>query len=417
MLVTMLKVSLQTYANNEIRLGLDDLPYPVRNHGDKTPQMEAEATAREAMLVEERYLCDNKFIKYTDSDGTVYRGNSLQGYEAYTADSSKLDIICELQDGARAVHTGSRYNYGKPVKPTAFTRGARHRLLEAGSVFDRRYSETHNGVFVTLTLPGSTDKAYDAVSRWSGFLANRTLQSLRDCGFVSFWFYCWELQKRGALHMHLFFAVPKSRQWDDCVPAIRNAWYSALSSIGETEGICLYQHANGDFCTASAFWQCDAQLVGKSPAAYISKYVGKEANAPGHASEKDRECYRYAPHRWWGMSREAKKATDAERFDVAIEAVTEEEANEIIAEMSEYIASMQSICTHEYIADIGDRRDGQLPIGRSFRRINWFRAEEFECIDFLVRKKFCQIVQRYSRHLVRYRYNSEQWCGQHICTV
>lgn len=413
----MLKISLQTYGNNEIRLGLDDLPYPLRSYGDKTPERRLEASGEAIVLAEERYLSDNKFIKYRDSDGTIYRGNSVAGYESYQGDPSKLDIIRELQDESGGVPKRDRVDYSQPVRPTAFTRGARHRLLEAGAVFDRRLAETHNGVFVTLTLPGGTHQAFDALSRWSGYVANRVMQSVRDYGSITFWFYCWELQKRGALHMHLFLAVPKEREWDDCVPAIRNAWYSALSSVGEAEGVCLYQHADGDFCTASEFWQCDAQLVEKSPGAYISKYVGKAANAPRSSSEASGGDYRYPPRRWWGISREAKKRTDEERFDIAIEAVTEEEAIEIFAEMDEYIASMQPVCTYEYVADIGDRRDGQLPIGRSLRRIRYFRAEEFEVVDFLVRKRFCQIVQRYSRHLIRYRYDSEYWCGEHLGSI
>lgn len=401
----------ESYGNNEIRLGWDNLPVRAKCDNDSANTRANESIGRVAVADHERYLSDNGLLELRDKDGVLYVGNSKAGYERVECDLSKLDIIHEFQRESDRSTPDSRRGYGEAVRPTRFTRGARHRILEAGSLFDKTLADTHRGYFVTFTLPGSRPEAYDAISRWSGYLVNVVLQCLRRFHKGAYWFYCWELQKRGALHLHLFCALPRGTEVNVLNGRLRDVWYRALGYVQDKSGCDVFGHQRGDYCTASEFWQYDFQEVKTTPAQYISKYLGKGALAPASKGELDSGQVCYYPHRWHGMSRSFKKLVDENRFRACMDAMTKEDCQHVCNAMAEYLEEFEPVASQVYTAEIGSGRDEGVVIGVSHRRIYWFSADIFEEVDLMFRKMAIAWMRTKPSHLQRWRYNSVNYKG------
>lgn len=401
----------ETYGNNEIRIGFNDLPTRLRQSSDPTEVRQREMQGRVLDKSISDSLSENEHFQYRDDDGTLYRGSYKDGYEPIVIDPSKLDIIGEFQGKDREHDSQKRRGYGLPVRPTSFTRDARHRILEAGSLFDRELSGDFEGYFVTFTLPGSCAEAYDALSRWSGYAANRVLQAVRDWSKRALWFYVWELQKRGALHLHLFLAIPRETSPDTIKQRLRDVWYRALQSIGDEESVDMFKHQNGDFCTASAFWQFDFQMVETTPAQYISKYVSKQGEAKGRAANLGEDSQFFYPHRWWGMCRELKRLVDEHRFRVCMDAIEKDACMDAIEDMSAMLEEFEPVMTYEYSADIEPERGSGRVVGRVYRKIFYFKPEDFPIVDVLFRKASVAYLMSHAKHNRKWRYGSTHYEG------
>lgn len=401
----------ESYGNNEIRIGFNDLPARARQDNDPSYVREGERSGRVAMTSHEQWLRDNKYLEVIDKDGRKYVGNLRDGFSVVEVDLSKLDIIREFQDTTDESVPTPKRGYGETVRPTSFSASARHRILEGGALFDRFLAKAHSGYFVTFTLPGSTPEAYDALSRWSGYMANRVLQCLRDYQRDTYWFYVWELQKRGALHLHLFLSLPKGQSSDVLNGRLRDVWYRALGDVQNQSGVDMFLHQDGKHYTPSEFYQYDFQAVETTPAQYISKYVGKNALAPRGRSGVEGGGFQYYPHRWWGMCRPLKQLIDEHRFQVCMDAMNSDECQQIVEDMSAFIEKCEPIARQEYTAEIGSSREEGQIIGVSHRRIYWFKSEDFATIDLLFRQLAIAWMQTKERHLQRWKYDSLKYCG------
>lgn len=395
----------ESYPNNEVRVGWNDLPTALKTSLDTPEQRENARVGRQAQKSLEDDLAATRQFTYRDKNGTLYRGSCADGYDEVFVDPSKLDIISEVQDSVARSKRKDRKDYTLPVRPTAFTRSARHTLLEGGQVFENLYSLTHTGYFVTFTLPGSSLEAYDAISRWSGYLANRVLQCVRDNCPDAIWFYCWELQKRGALHLHLFLGLLREQSCVHVEQLLRDVWYRCLQDIQDADAVDMFKHKDGDYCTISAYWQFDFQQVEKSPAAYLSKYVGKHAEAPGDRSSVERSVGKFYPQRWWGMCRVLRWKIDEARFKINVDSLPHDVINQVVDEFAKELSLGEPVATQEYSSEVKSSDESKV-IGVIHRRIFWFKAEDFPIVDVLFRVKVVKWLRNVPKHLRRFWYDS-----------
>lgn len=210
---------------------------------------------------------------------------------------SLLDISAELET------TGSekplKPGFGATPKRSSFGTYARRQLLRCGGVFDKIDTDPGNSIFLTGTLPGSTDEAKQTIANYSAYIihslkawVNKHVPSKLD-------FYVWELQKRGALHLHYCVYVPNEVPRNYLLSEFRNEWERILCSVCVMSGIDVwrrdstYTHADD-----KSVLQAYAQTVDKSVAAYLSKYCSKQSSK--HSSD---QSLKYFPTRWWGCSR------------------------------------------------------------------------------------------------------------------
>ena len=324
-------IVVQTFANNEIRIRWQDLP-PVRKQlGDKAANRRVE---RESALVVSAVGSRQKELgiyTYVDKDGKRYIGSKKQGFDTgqgYVR--SHLDITSKFQ---RAGKTGSeveRIRSTRP-RPTAFGRNARHTILEGGAVTERWSSIPSKSAFVTLTLPGSTSDAYRTLAQWSGYVCNRLTQWLRRHYPDVLWFYVWELQSRGALHLHICLSSQRRNEAMDAGRCIADRWHKVLEDVGSNTGVCLFTHERGNVCTAKQYWQCTVERVRKSVAAYVSKYVTKTIAKKENDGSLGRVVQEYCPRRWWGMSSKLRKMVNECRTEFRIEGCTEQNLIDALA--------------------------------------------------------------------------------------
>jgi hypothetical protein len=225
--------------------------------------------------------------------------------------SPPLDIPSEFQ----------RDTLVERKKPLALTRYGRHTILEAGAVIERHWG--NQATFLTLTIPGSTPDALRVVAEQSGWLLNRLYQKVRRQSEDIGWFYSWELQKRGALHLHLCLAASPEqmslRKLVCLTQELEAKWFDLLMELRDITGIdCFEKKEGGTWRNRPDVWQSRSEVVKKSVAAYLSKYASKETQ------DKQKELIESLggkvalPSRWWGCNQAVRAYIKQWRFKYEI---------------------------------------------------------------------------------------------------
>ena len=340
---------LKLFANNEFRFVLQSIAYKRKNYGDRTAQRKR---ALQAKLVEELRIIDG-LLSSSDSPlipvVDVRPGGKLVEEMLSRADlearrSALLDITKKSQQRVK-----KHQEYGCPHPKRNFTANARHRILEAGAIIDRNF-ERDCTKMVTLTLPGSTQAAIAATANWSGWIVNRMLQVLRRSELEEnlMWFYVFELQKRGALHMHWCLATDNAATTEKLAIAIKDKWFECLLELQSKIGVdCFQKKQDYTHRNNPAVWKYDIQTTKKSVAAYFSKYVSKEAkNQKRLGRWQQRKLY--YPARWWGSSQSVKKAIKAWRYEHRIEGLTKEQGEHLRELIWQLLDSWKWMMKYEY---------------------------------------------------------------------
>lgn len=172
---------------------------------------------------------------------------------------------------------------------------ARHKILHLGGLFD--HADKSRQLFLTGTLPGSTDASLEAFTALAPYVSKLVQTYLPRTLGVSAnelrYLWVWELQKRGALHLHVAIELPSVDMARELKAAWHGIWVQVLRAAQEKTGSDLFERRyGGSWRTRPDVWRTDAGFVRKSIGRYISKYQGK-----GSKGEE-----RYYPPRWYGAS-------------------------------------------------------------------------------------------------------------------
>jgi len=231
---------------------------------------------------------------------TVYRNNREYFHEMTAIRQSvhkqQLDII-------RKKETPKKVSLTRRNTPKSFTRISGQRLRECGAAMDilcaGDLTQCHE---VCLTLPANHEAAFAALAQNTYFATHRIFAYLKKQynGEVS-WFYVWEYQKRGALHLHLAVHHRDSSLLDTICGDIKRAWIRILEDIGQSAGTCMFSDKTMKKCTISQNWQMHSEQIRSSVGGYFSKYAGKEE------SKQSWYCQKYPISRFWGSSATIKQ--------------------------------------------------------------------------------------------------------------
>ena len=208
--------------------------------------------------------------------------------EAVSPGSSHLTL--DLNSTPEFGRTSKRMNSGE------FTLDARRKILRAGGALSSFDPAPNHCLFLTGTLPGSTEDSYHTIAEYSSEVVHRLKKWVtKRYSTHQFSFYCWELQKRGALHLHYLLYCPDVEARRRIICEFKSFWISLLVSISEKSGVDLFEKSyGGTHQSDTSVVQAYAQECYKSVAAYMAKYVGKTAG------KGDRRFY---PSRWSSVSR------------------------------------------------------------------------------------------------------------------
>jgi hypothetical protein len=268
---TMYKILAQSFPNNEVRVTFSSTP------GGRDPFLVAECSPV---------------------------GSGADGIADYnlSRDDEPLPPL-SLVPNSQSSRSGA--GYGRlPDKPTNFGTNAKRQLLRQGGALEH-HAPPEQCLFLTGTLPGSTEDAFRALAEWSGYIVHRLKSWIGNYAPEKFDFYCWEYQKRGALHLHYCVWIPGDADRSMVLDSFRDWWISILHRIGERTGTDMFRkNANKTWLDDLSKVRAVAEVCRKSPARYLAKYLSKSAS-PSRGSARA-----FSPSRWWGTSRPLKKACE-----------------------------------------------------------------------------------------------------------
>ena len=362
-------ILLQRFANREIRLGCQSIATASKNKGDKKADF-AKANFSQKILDLEVSTANLRDGWELGRDRNACAIATPYTQEKHDGLKARLDIISEFQQ--RSLKLKNKGGQGFSPKITTFTKNARHRLLEGGAIMDQLFGK--NVCEVTCTIPGSTVEALRAVSQWSGWIMNRLTQIVRRFEGDLAWFYVWELQKRGALHMH--FAIGCSNLPDAVSLAgqIEYKWFELLLELKDKCDVDVFRKNNRwTWRDVPEKWRSHVLPVYKSVAAYFSKYVGKQSNC------LTRNNKAFCPSRWWGSSSSIKRGIEDARIKISIE-VSLPNVGMAITFLRDALASFKPLKSYRYDFDLGTSRSGAV-LGGGWREIFYFEGKEFFSIS------------------------------------
>jgi hypothetical protein len=111
-------------------------------------------------------------------------------------------------------------------------------------------------------------------------------------------FYCWELQKRGALHLHYAVHCPDKAAAAAILVGFKAQWVRLLRVVSERAGVDLFLNtvSGQNWLEMPEAIQAKAERVEKSVGAYLGKYLSKSSKGTNAIGQ-------FAPCRWYGVSR------------------------------------------------------------------------------------------------------------------
>jgi len=197
--------------------------------------------------------------------------------------------------------------WGEKSRPKKFGHSAGQKIRECGAMMDLAcgYDPSFCRV-VTLTMPSGTHDSFDAMARYSGYVINRIFQPIRRLGlYDSHWFFVWEYQKRGALHLHIAISNPDKQKSFECGEKLVGKWIEILRDIQEESGVDMFLRADGKSYAKEEDYQNLNQEMRKSCGGYFSKYASKSQNTKenSYIAKYSKE---YPPSRFWGSSKSLK---------------------------------------------------------------------------------------------------------------
>jgi hypothetical protein len=248
---------------------------------------------------------------------------------------SLLDITKKSQ---RSQDARSRAGFGVTPKPKSFTNYSGQKLRECGAAIDHTQPDLNKIYCVTLTLPANHEQAFHALSDYSAYCINRLFQPLRRAyGSALLWFFVWEYQKRGALHLHIAVSHDTEGAAREASTMLITQWQKILEDISRLSGVCMFSAKSKDRCTIKANWQQDAQPMKKGLGRYFSKYAGKQE------SKQAWYCKKYPVSRFWGCCYALKAIIKSMGLTLKVNFENEELADKYASELLEKVLSLSKI--------------------------------------------------------------------------
>lgn len=214
--------------------------------------------------------------------------------------------LVSRRETRRGFQVGGRLRFRPPYN--GFTVRARNMVMDVAHIVET--SKEGQGVFVTLTMAGGTRLAYACMAAASGYIADRMNRWLRYKVSNGLFVYVWELQERGAPHMHYLFRVPDGVDVDAFGRDLQSQWRKILLDVSAESGVdCFARDEGGTWREEPDYPRCQTKRLDGTYARYISKYCSKERTKGGIASP-------FRPGRWWGVSYAGRKEVAKRRLDV-----------------------------------------------------------------------------------------------------
>ena len=308
----MYKIVAQSFPNNEVRVTWSSLPHPKEPKSGEI-----------------------------SSDGIELPGSLPPEPLSEKNPIDPLSLVPNSQTLRNPVGFGSL-----SLKPTIFGLNGKRKLIRQGAAMESE-APPDECLFLTGTLPGSTEDAFRAIAAYSGYIVHRLKSWIGNYAPEKYDFYCWEYQRRGALHLHYCVWIPDSASRHMVLEKFRNWWIEILHRVGESCNTDLFRkNATRTWLTDLSKVRAVAEVCRKSPARYLAKYLSKSASPSRGAARA------FSPSRWWGTSRPLKKLCDALTETIEIIECGYHKARSLWEEVTHACTSSDSV-TYQYRHKVG----------------------------------------------------------------
>lgn len=233
--------------------------------------------------------------------GLVPSGVEGQGPPDQRESGSDLTLPPDSRFG---VSVQPKAGFGRLGSRTKFGTNGRRTILRSGGCFSACKVPSREVMFLTGTLPGGTFEAKLAIAAHSSWVVHQLKEWLKQFVVSAWSLYVWELQKRGALHIHYAVWVPDAGSRIRIWARFKGWWFDLMTRLSQRAGVDVFERAGGRGTWANSpdVVQADVQVCRKCPSAYISKYVSK-GKSKSHADVGPGDVGEPWPVQWWGVSR------------------------------------------------------------------------------------------------------------------
>lgn len=186
-----------------------------------------------------------------------------------------------------------------------FTRKKRQNIQQRLAALDT-IAGPKEVVLLTGTLPGSTPESLSLIAEYSAEIVKKLHRWIRYVSDSEHWLYVWELQKRGALHIHFAVLEKDPLKRAALVSRFRDKWIEILQSFGRENALCFFARAKGgNHLDDLSKVQADATEIDRSVRNYLSKYLSKSA----YGVEDNKHLF--SPRQWSRCSKELLSLTES----------------------------------------------------------------------------------------------------------
>jgi len=301
-----------------------------------------------------------------------------------------LDITGKFQHGNQTEEgSEKKLKRGYGLTPTVknFSHKAGQKIRECGAAIDILCAgRPEKCRVVTLTLPASGDDAYRALSDWSGYATNRLLQIIRKEKDDRYhWFYVWEHQKRGALHMHLCLYHEEGETSRKLGEELVLKWRGILCDIGRRCSVDLLFSKGFGRVVASSEMQSINQEMRKGCGAYFSKYAAKTSHARDYREVEDvntRNARSYPPSSFWGRSQNLAKLCQSHSFSYRYEGMTSDDSELLQCEALEVLSQFDILIQHsfQFKKELNYEGNGRLTIAEGESHVFYVNPSDYQHI-------------------------------------
>lgn len=274
---------------------------------------------------------------------------------------------------------------GEKVPPFGVRQG--QKLRESGAAIDLLVKKQGGACrIVTLTLVGDTKEAFETLAANSGYVVNRLFQFVRRHGEgCNHWFFVWEYQKRGALHLHICLYHETNNKAAKLGAKLVQSWYKILRDLEKESGVDMFVRRDKKTYTPQRKWQSRNEPMRKSAGGYFSKYASK-------ASKKEERKYiqklaaMYPPSRFWGSSRMVKNIIKENTHTFSFESWKSDESKFQYERMVDIVNEfdIKSYGMYEFLLEKEyTNRKGKVfkrTLAEGFKQNFYFSPEEFEIV-------------------------------------
>lgn len=237
--------------------------------------------------------------------------------------------ILDAKDVTKIVEKPLKRGWGLLPSEKKFTKKVSKKISRALNAIEKVFGKK-NLRFLTLTLPGSTDAALREMSAYSAYITNRVSTWLGDIigEFIGYKVAVWELQKRGALHLHVVIAHPDKQILKKVDQGFKKFCYRMFIQLSDISGVDMFaRRVGGSWKGNSTILKSNSEEIRKSVANYMSKYLTKTEKNLGKNGKVYFSAY---PSRWASFGRKVTGLILGETVNLKPKTIDSEDAEFLV---------------------------------------------------------------------------------------